>query len=62
MEGFQIRHINDESFDLYLNDIYICNCNHDSDGWSGMDLASAIVEMVGDILKLPVTESYEETK
>lgn len=57
---FKIKHIDDESFDIFVNGIFITNVNHDEHGWSGIDTIRALIVSIAYELDMDVTEeSYD---
>ena len=51
-QGFTIREINDETFEVHLNGEHITTLTHDEDGWSGIQRAEHMLEEGARILGL----------
>lgn len=58
MNGFEMVWTDDESFDIWFNDEYVCNVNHDLHGYAGMGLAGGIVTQVAEILGVDWVDTY----
>ena len=55
---FEIKIINDEQIEFWLNDIYISYANHDEDGWAGMDGKIRLIKSIAEILNAEFIETY----
>ena len=50
MATVQIKHPNDEYFEVLVDGKYIGFANHDEDGWAGMDKIEKLVEALAKAL------------
>lgn len=55
-----IKHHDDESFSVYLDDHHLAGFNHDEDGWGGMEKALKFIKDISNTLKIPIKEIYSE--
>ena len=54
-QGFIIREVNDETWEVHLNGEHITTLTHDEDGWAGIDRVELVLENVARILGLTFT-------
>jgi len=60
VKKIEIRYDSDESFDIYVDDMYIRSANHDELGWAGMDALKGAFERLAEAkdIEFLITEGF----
>lgn len=53
IQGFVVKRVNDETFEIVLHGYPVTTLSHDSDGWAGIETVQSAVETIAKILNLP---------
>jgi hypothetical protein len=56
-----VNSMDEESFVVVVDGVYVGSANHDSDGWDGMDSVRKIMKSTAKAIGYKFVETYEES-